>query len=125
MFGLLAGLGCGWFTRPEDLLSERADASSSSSSLPALWMAPHWETIARQSSPEEQYHYAQLRASRADQEAAWIAVPGFFPASRAWVSQAYIQLARVLFAATTPSGSGSSPPRSVAGTQPRSTRRSW
>jgi len=96
MFGLLAGLIRGWFTRPEDLLSERAEASSSSSSLPALWMAPHWEMIARQSSAEEQYHYAQLRASRADQEAAWIAVPGFFPASRAWVSQAYIQLARVL-----------------------------
>ncbi len=96
VFGLLAGLACGWFTRPEDLLAERAEASSATPSLPALWMAPHWDMIARQSSAEEQYHYAQLRASHADQEAAWIAVPGFFPASRAWVSQAYIQLARVL-----------------------------
>jgi serine/threonine-protein kinase len=96
VLGLLAGLVSGWFTRPEDLLSERAEASSSSSSLPALWMAPQWQMIARQSSAEEQYHHAQLRASRADQEAAWIAVPGYFPASRAWVSQAYIQLARVL-----------------------------
>jgi serine/threonine-protein kinase len=59
-------------------------------------MVPHWETISRQDSPEEQYHYAQLRASRVDQEAAWIAVPGYFPTSRAWTSQAYIQLARVL-----------------------------
>jgi eukaryotic-like serine/threonine-protein kinase len=96
VFGLLAGLVRGWFTRPEDLLSARAEASSSAPSLPALWMAPHWQTIERQSSAEEQYHHAQLRASRADQEAAWIAVPGFFPASRAWISQAYIQLARVL-----------------------------
>jgi hypothetical protein len=59
-------------------------------------MAPQWESIARQGSPEEQYHFAQLRASPADQEAAWIAVPGYFPDSRAWTSQAYIQLARVL-----------------------------
>jgi hypothetical protein len=59
-------------------------------------MAPHWETIPQQGSAEDQYHYAQFRASRADQEAAWIAVPGYFPAARAWTSQAYIQLARVL-----------------------------
>ncbi len=97
VLGLLAGLVCGFLARPEDLLSARAGASSlSSASLPALWMAPHWERIARQSSADEQYHYAQLRATRADQEAAWIAVPGFFPAARAWASQAYIQLARVL-----------------------------
>ena len=90
---LLAGLARGWFARPEDLLSERAQAPVV---LPALWMAPQWKTIPRQDSPEEQYHYAQLRASHADQEAAWIAVPGYFPGSRAWTSQAYIQLARVL-----------------------------
>jgi serine/threonine-protein kinase len=93
---LLAGLLCGWGTRPEDLLSERAAASASSGAPPALWMAPQWEAIPRQDSPEEQYHYAQLRASRADQEAAWVAVPGYFPAARAWASQAYIQLARAL-----------------------------
>jgi serine/threonine-protein kinase len=91
--GLLAGLLCGWQRRPEDLLSERA---GNPAGPPALWMAPDWKTIARQDHPEAQYHYAQLRASSADQEAAWVAVPGYFPASRAWASQAYIQLARVL-----------------------------
>src|SRR5262249_5210729 len=85
----------------EDLLSDRAGAVSStatavSSRPPALWMEPRWETIPRQNSAEEQYRYAQLRASGADQEAAWIAVPGYFPAARASASQAYIQLARVL-----------------------------
>jgi serine/threonine-protein kinase len=59
-------------------------------------MEPRWEKIPRQQSAEEQYRYAQLSASHADQEAAWIAVPGYFPAARAWASQAYIQLARVL-----------------------------
>jgi serine/threonine-protein kinase len=93
VFGFLAGLAGGWFARPEDLLSERA---ANPTGLPALWMAPHWETIPRQESPEEQYHHAQLRASRADQDAAWVAVPGYFPNSRGWVSQAYIQLARLL-----------------------------
>src|SRR5262249_14347866 len=89
----------GWSTRLEDLLSERAasaPAAAHAASLPALWMAPHWEMIARQASAEEQYHHAQLRASSADLAAAWIAVPGYFPTSRAWASQAYIQLARVL-----------------------------
>jgi tRNA A-37 threonylcarbamoyl transferase component Bud32 len=90
---LLAGLVRGWLARPDDLLSERARASSA---LPALWMAPRWGTIARRESPEAQYHHAQLGASLADQEAAWLAVPGYFPEARAWNSQAYIQLARIL-----------------------------
>jgi serine/threonine-protein kinase len=92
-FCLLAGLVAGWLARAEDLLSNRAEVRPV---LPALWMAPQWGEIARQESAEDQYHYAQLRASRADQEAAWIAVPGYFPDSRAWASQAYIQLARIL-----------------------------
>jgi hypothetical protein len=97
MAGLVAGLAVGWLARSQDLLSERVDtAPSSTASLPALWMAPHWDTIARQASADDQYHFAQLCASSADQEAAWIAVPGYFPTARAWVSQAYIQLARVL-----------------------------
>src|SRR4051812_24341911 len=90
---LLSGLVAGWAARPADILSNRA---AEPSVLPALWMAPHWETIPKQGSAEDQYHYAQFRASRAVQEAAWIAVPGYFPAARAWASQAYIQLARVL-----------------------------
>jgi serine/threonine-protein kinase len=99
VLALLAGLGYGWLSRPEDLLSERAGALSPglpSSRPPALWMEPGWQTIPRQTSADEQYRYAQLGASNADQEAAWIAVPGYFPAARAWASQAYIQLARVL-----------------------------
>jgi serine/threonine-protein kinase len=91
---LLAGLVAGWLARPEDLLSERGGGGAAA--LPALWMAPQWQNIPRQAGAEEQYRYAQLRASRADQEAAWIAVPGYFPAARGWVAQAYIQLARVL-----------------------------
>jgi hypothetical protein len=59
-------------------------------------MAPRWGTIARRESPEAQYHHAQLGASLADQEAAWLAVPGYFPEARAWNAQAYIQLARIL-----------------------------
>jgi serine/threonine-protein kinase len=97
VLGLLAGLASGYFTRSEDLISERnASASTAAATLPALWMAPHWELIPRQGSAEEQYHYAQLRAADADQEAAWIAVSGYFPSARGWASQAYIQLARVL-----------------------------
>jgi serine/threonine-protein kinase len=102
VIGLLTGIGYGWSTRTEDLLSDRAAAVASRSSSaasarpPALWMEPRWGMIPRQNSAEEQYRYAQLGASRADQEAAWIAVPGYFPTARAWSSQAYIQLARVL-----------------------------
>jgi serine/threonine-protein kinase len=102
VLGLLAGLGYGWSARPENLLSDRAGAAAAKSSTsvpappPALWMEPRWDMIPRQTSAEEQYRYAQFRASHADQEAAWIAVPGYFPTARAWASQAYIQLARVL-----------------------------
>jgi serine/threonine-protein kinase len=90
---LVAGLVYGWMARGEDLLA--ADTAGGAAP-PALWMAPQWETIPRQAGPEAQYLYAQLRAARADQEAAWIAVAGYFPAARAWASQAYIQLARAL-----------------------------
>ncbi len=91
---LAAGAAWGWSTRPEDLLSGGAGVPAET--LPALWMAPNWSVIERQGNVEEQYHYAQFRASRADQEAAWLAVPGYFPASRDWAAQAYIQLARAL-----------------------------
>jgi serine/threonine-protein kinase len=92
---LASGAAWGWFTRPEDLLSERAEPASAAA-LPALWMAPNWKTVEPQGSAEAQYHYALLRASTADQEAAWIAVPGYFPDARDWAARAYIQLARTL-----------------------------
>jgi serine/threonine-protein kinase len=95
LFCLAAGAGWGAYTRPEDLLAERIEPVTEDT-LPALWMAPNWKTIAQQKSVEAQYHYALLQASEADQEAAWIAVPGYFPAARDWAARAYIQLARAL-----------------------------
>ncbi len=92
---LAAGAGWGGYTRPEDLLAERVEPVTEDT-LPALWMAPNWKTIEQQKSVEAQYHYALLQASEADQEAAWIAVPGYFPAARDWAARAYIQLARAL-----------------------------
>jgi serine/threonine-protein kinase len=61
-----------------------------------MWMVAEWREIPQQAAPEAQYHYAQLHVSKADQEAAWIAVPGYFPESREWASKAYVQLARAL-----------------------------
>ena len=91
---LAIGAGWGWYTRPEDLLAERSEAPAEGP--PALWMAPGWSQVERQNSAEQQYHYAQLQASRSDQEAAWLAVPGYFPEARDRTAQAYIQLARSL-----------------------------
>jgi eukaryotic-like serine/threonine-protein kinase len=91
---LVAGLARGWLTRSDDLLSE--GTAPAGSALPALWMSPRWGAIVRKGGPEEQYRHAQLGASLADQEAAWLAVPGYFPEARAWDSQAYIQLGRIL-----------------------------
>ena len=97
VFGLLAGLVRGWFTRPEDLLSDRAEASSSSSSLPALWMAPHWADDRTAIEPRGAVslrpapRLACRPGSRLDRRSR------LFPGLPRWISQAYIQLARVLF----------------------------
>ena len=110
---------------PEDLLSERAEAVRLGAS-PRLWMAPDWEMIARASeSPRSSITTPSSGASRADQEAAWLAVPGYFPAAASGPRKRTSSSRGSSSAATTPTGSGSSPPRSVAGTRPRSTRRSW
>jgi len=90
---LAVGLLWGWLTRPANLIAESAPQSTA---LPGLWMAPDWAAVARQPSAEAQYRFAQLHVSKADQEAAWLAVPGNFPGSREWASRAYIQLAREL-----------------------------
>jgi eukaryotic-like serine/threonine-protein kinase len=91
---LTVGALAGWIARPEDLLTENAREPEDA---PALWMVPGWESIvARKPSAEAQYHHALLAAPREDQEAAWVAVPGYFPGSRQWAAQAYIQLARTL-----------------------------
>ena len=64
--------------------------------MPGLWMDPRWQAVERGLSPEDQYLYAQVRAPKEVQEAAWLAVPGHFPNSREWASRAYTQLARLL-----------------------------
>ncbi|MDR3632265.1 MAG: serine/threonine-protein kinase [Isosphaeraceae bacterium] len=92
--GLFAGALVGWLTRPEDLLSAGAKEPDA---RPALWLVSGWrETVPRLNSPEEQYHYAQVAAPRGDEEAAWVAVLGYFPGARDWSSRAYTQLARWL-----------------------------
>ena len=53
--------------------------------------------IPRQDSAEEQYRYAQLRASDLDLVAAWLAVPGFHSHSPERMSPAYLQLSRRLY----------------------------
>jgi hypothetical protein len=90
---LIGGLAWGWFTRPENLLSE---GSKEPEDVPALWMTRAWESIPKQGNAEAQYHFAQVRASREDLEASWLAVPGHFPASKEWARASYIQLARLL-----------------------------
>lgn len=91
---MLIGAAWGWSDRATDLLSRRAEGPATP---PALWMSPDWQSLPRQADAEAQYHYAQLIAPREDREAAWLAVPGYFPNSREWATQAYIQLARSLF----------------------------
>jgi serine/threonine-protein kinase len=91
--GLILGGLLGWFNRTEDLLAAKA---GSPETMPGLWIALRWEEIPTAASAQDQYHYAQLRASKDDEEAAWLAVPGHFPSSREWSARAYTQLARRL-----------------------------
>jgi serine/threonine-protein kinase len=93
--GLAAGAAAGWANRPGDLLSPAA-AGAGTPAMPGLWMDPRWQAVERGLSPEDQYLYAQVRAPKEVQEAAWLAVPGHFPNSREWASRAYTQLARLL-----------------------------
>ncbi len=89
---LVAGALTGWLTRSQDLLA----AGSAEPDVPGLWMAPGWRSIKQQPNPESQFRYAQLAASRDETEAAWLAVPAYYPRSHEWIAQAYIQLARTL-----------------------------
>jgi hypothetical protein len=91
--GLVAGGAVGWMLRPPDLLGERAKPSSTP---PALWMAPDWTEVPKKTSAELQYRYAQVHAPPGIREAAWVAVPGYFPRDHEWSSRAYDQLARRL-----------------------------
>ncbi|MFO0908152.1 MAG: hypothetical protein U0794_07300 [Isosphaeraceae bacterium] len=62
--------------------------------MPGLWIAPAWNTIEKRPSADDQYRLALIRDFGDAQEAAWLAVPGYYPASREWAARAYTQLAR-------------------------------
>jgi serine/threonine-protein kinase len=90
---LLAGAAAGWLTRPSGL----GNGSEPTRWPPGLSLEPRWSSIPKQRNAEEQYRFAQLRASDDDLGAAWLAVPGYFPHSPEWVSPAYRQLARLFY----------------------------
>ncbi len=92
--GLALGAAAGWMLRPRDLLGEGARPSAAP---PALWMAPEWTEVPNQGGAEQQYRYAQVRAASGSRQAAWLAVPGYFPQAHEWSARAYDQLARRLF----------------------------
>jgi serine/threonine-protein kinase len=89
---LIAGLACGWFMRPTDLLAANAPEPPT----PGLWIAPDWSAIPNQPTAEAQFDYAMFRAQPEEAEAAWVAVAGYHPRSHEWIAQSYIQLARHL-----------------------------
>jgi serine/threonine-protein kinase len=93
MICLLSGAVLAWATRPSLLPADEDGARR----LPGLAIEPRWTLIPRQGSAEEQYRYAQLRASDLDLAAAWLAVPGFHAHSPEWVSPAYLQFSRRLY----------------------------
>jgi eukaryotic-like serine/threonine-protein kinase len=95
VLALAVGAGLGWLARPDDLLTANA-ASTGDGELPGLWIDPRWKGIAQATSAETQYLYAQARAPKDMLDAAWLAVPGYFPDSREWTAKAYTQLGRSL-----------------------------
>jgi serine/threonine-protein kinase len=62
---------------------------------PGLWMAS-WNEVPKRSTAQAQFHHALLGSPQSGRDAAWLAVPGYFPTDRDWTSKAYIQLARDL-----------------------------
>ena len=93
MIFVLMGAALGWSARPSDLPGGNLVARRP----PGLAIEPRWALIPRQDSAEEQYRYAQLRASDLDLVAAWLAVPGFHSHSPERMSPAYLQLSRRLY----------------------------
>jgi serine/threonine-protein kinase len=91
---LVVGAVAGWTMRNPDVMALPVEASPA---LPALWLEPAWNRVPRQSSAEEQLHYALLQAPRDEQARAFLAVPGFFPHSHDQISKAYTQLARIWY----------------------------
>ena len=91
VLALATGSVLGWLGRPDDLLAANAQAASVP---PGLWLDNRWAGVAKADTAENQYLHAQLRAPRELREAAWLAVPGYFPAAREWPARSYTQLAR-------------------------------
>ena len=91
---LLAGAVAGWSARSPDTLTVPMDPAEA---LPVLWIEPHWSSIPKQASPDEQLRYAQFQASPDEWVAALLAVPGYFRHSPEAISKAYIQLARIWY----------------------------
>ena len=89
IMALILGSGLGWLARAEDLLALNA---SQPEQTPALWMAP-WSAIRKEAIASEQYRAALLRSSASNRDAAWLAVPGWFPEDHEWSYAAYLQLA--------------------------------
>ena len=81
-------------SRPDDLLRDRPGAAVP---IPALWMRPDWSrAVSKKANAEAQYMEALLRVNADDQDAAWVAVAGYFPDAREWAGRAYVQLGRRL-----------------------------
>lgn len=89
----LGGL-LGWWTVADARALEERRLSSTT---PALGLGPRWTSTPRMEDAEAQFRHAQLIAPPSRLEAAWLAVPGYFPESYDWASAAYLQLGRVLF----------------------------
>jgi serine/threonine-protein kinase len=95
LLGLAAGALAGYRARSEDYLSPNA-ATAKSASVPGLWIAD-WGGVEKLATPASQYHHALFSAPDAEREAAWLAVPGYFPGAKEWREKAYIQLTRTLY----------------------------
>ncbi len=91
----VAGAAAGWRARSAELASERGAVAAATA--PALGLGPRWESTPRRESAEAQYRHAWLAAPPRRLAAAWLAVPGYFPESREWISPAYLQLGRTLY----------------------------
>jgi serine/threonine-protein kinase len=58
---------------------------------PGLFLAD-WKRIEQQKTAEAQYQMALVGVGKTDRVAAWLAVPGYFPAEDDWCWRAYVQL---------------------------------
>ncbi len=90
---LVAGLLLGWNARP----TVGPTGGEAAQRPPGLGFNPRWRSIPQRNTAAEQYRLAQFRVAPADLEAAWLAVPGYFPHSSEWLSPAYRQLARLYY----------------------------